>query len=180
MFAPSDEKLVQQALKDNKKAWLQLIQRYERTIYNYALRMVSHRDDALDLMQDVFMSVFRNLASWRGDSSFKTWMMTIAHHRCVEYYRRRKQDHDTSDFADHMSDTDWDNPEGVYIGQQRVQKLVRAMQYLPLEQRLVVELKFFQHLALADIAEQLRVPLNTVKSRLYGAVAKLQELVEVA
>jgi len=179
VFAPSDERLVQQALTNNKKAWLQLIQRYERIIYNYALRMLSNRDDALDLMQDVFFSVFRNLESWRGDSSFKTWMMTIAHHRCVEHYRRRKSGHDESDFENHMTDNEWDNPELVYAGQQRSQQLVRAMQKLPLEQRLIVELKFFQHLSLADIADQLQVPLNTVKSRLYGAVAKLQEWVEV-
>lgn len=179
MFAPSDERLVKQALADNKKAWLQLISRYERLVYNYALRMVGNREDALDLMQEVFLSVFRHLASWRGESSFKTWLMTIAHHRCIEHYRRRKLISSDSELTDHASDDEWHNPEQVYAGQQRGQQLFRAMQKLSLEQRLVVELKFFQHMQLADIAQQLEIPLSTAKSRLYGAVTKLQEWVEV-
>lgn len=179
MFAPSDERLVKQALLNNEKAWLQLISRYEGLVYNYALRMLGNRDDALDLMQDVFLSVFRNLATWRGECLFKNWLMTIAHHRCIEHYRRRKPTTDDSAIADYASDDEWHSPEQVYAGQQRGQQLFRAMQKLPLEQRMVVELKFFQHLQLTDIASQLNVPLNTVKSRLYGAVNKLQEWVEV-
>ncbi|RUO47446.1 RNA polymerase sigma factor [Pseudidiomarina donghaiensis] len=179
MFAPSDQRLVKQALINNKKAWLQLISRYERLVYNYALRMVGNREDALDLMQDVFLSVFRNLATWRGESSFKNWLMSIAHYRCIEHYRRRKFATDDSEVADQASDDDWHNPEQVYAGQQRGMQLFRAMQKLPLDQRLVVELKFFQHMHLADIAQQLEIPLSTVKSRLYGAVSKLQEWVEV-
>lgn len=179
MFAPSDERLVKQALLNKENAWLQLISRYERLVYNYALRMLGNRDDALDLMQDVFLSVFRNLATWRGECSFKNWLMTIAHHRCIEHYRRRKSTTDDSAIDDYTSDDEWHSPEEVYAGQQRGQQLFRAMQKLPLEQRMVVELKFFQHLQLTDIASQLNVPLNTVKSRLYGAVNKLQEWVEV-
>lgn len=178
MFAPSDQRLVKRALENNKQAWLELVKRYEGLVYNYALRMVSNRDDALDLMQEVFLSVFRNLAAWRGESSFKNWMMTIAHHRCIEHYRRRKSFEADYDFEQEASTADWDSPEAVYSGQQQGQRLVRAMQELPIEQRVVVELKFFQHLSLQEIAQQTETPLNTVKSRLYGAVSKLQELVE--
>ncbi|WP_339880248.1 RNA polymerase sigma factor [Pseudidiomarina gelatinasegens] len=179
MFAPSDERLIKRALDNNKQAWLQLISRYERLVYNYALRMVGNRDDALDLMQEVFISVFRNLESWRGESSFKNWMMTIAHHRCIEHFRRRKIISDDSDVNEQVSEDAWHNPEQVYAGQQRGQQLFKAMQKLPVEQRMVVELKFFQHLQLGDISKQLDVPLSTVKSRLYGAITKLQEWVEV-
>lgn len=178
MFAPSDERLIKRALENNKEAWLQLVKRYEGLVYNYGLRMVGNRDDAMDLMQDVFVSVFRNLAGWRGECSFKNWLMTIAHHRCIEHYRRRRDYHSDDQLDDQASDNDWDNPERIYAGQQRGQQLIRAMQELPLEQRQIVELKFFQHLKLQDIATQLDTPLNTVKSRLYSAVSKLQELVE--
>lgn len=178
MFAPSDERLVRRALENNKQAWLQLVQRYEGLVFNYALRMSGSRDDALDLMQDVFLSLFRNLAGWRGESSFKNWLMKIAHHRCIEHFRRRKDHADDYDFEQQESGSDWHDPEAVYQGQQRTQQLVKAMQELPIEQRLVVELKFFQHLKLQEISLQLDVPLNTVKSRLYKAVERLQQLVE--
>ena len=64
MFERSDETLVKQALKGKKSAWVTLVKRYEKNLYNYTLRMVSNPDDALDLMQDVFMAVF-GLISWR-------------------------------------------------------------------------------------------------------------------
>ncbi len=178
VFAPSDERLVRRALENNKQAWLQLVQRYEGLVFNYALRMSGSRDDAMDLMQDVFLSLFRNLAGWRGESSFKNWLMKIAHHRCIEHFRRRREFADEHDFEQQESELDWHNPEAVYQGQQRTQKLVAAMQELPLEQRIVVELKFFQHLKLQEMSQQLDVPLNTVKSRLYKAVERLQQLVE--
>ena len=62
MFERSDETLVKQALNGKKSAWITLVKRYEKNLYNYTLRMVSNPDDAMDLMQDVFMAVFRNLA----------------------------------------------------------------------------------------------------------------------
>ncbi len=180
MFAPSDERLVERALENNKQAWLQLVKRYEGLVYNYGLRMLGQREDAQDLLQDVFLSVFRNLASWRAEASFKTWLLTIAHHRCIEVYRRRRE-HIDIDSVDHQaSDQDWHHPDRVYQGQQRAKQLVTALQQLPIEQRQVVELKFFQHLPLAEIAAQLHVPLSTVKSRLYSAVEKLQHYLETA
>lgn len=181
MFAPSDERLVKRAIAQHKHAWLQLVRRYEGLVYNYALRMTGQRADALDVMQDVFLSVYRSLHRWRGESSFKTWLMIIAHHRCVEFFRRQRQQYDNDDELTTLASDDvWDSPEAVYAGQQQGQQLVRAMQQLPIEQRLIVELKFFQHLSLQEIAEQLHTPLNTVKSRFYKAVERLQKLVEGA
>ena len=113
MFERSDETLVKQALKGKKSAWITLVKRYEKNLYNYALRMVSNPDDAMDLMQDVFVAVFRNLASFRGESPFKGWMFKIAHYRCIEFYRKKKptqslddipeQEEQTSDVCPEMS-----------------------------------------------------------------------------
>lgn len=180
MFAPADEKLIKRALDNNQQAWLQLVKRYEGLVYNYGLRMLGQRDDAEDLLQEVFLSVFRNLASWRGEASFKTWLLTITHHRCIEVYRRRREHIDIDGVDSPVSDIDWHHPEQVYQGQQRGLQLLVALHKLPLEQRQVVELKFFQHLPLAAIAAQLNVPLSTIKSRLYSAVDKLQQELETA
>ena len=179
VFAPSDERLVKLALRNNKDAWLQLVKRYEGLLYNYGLRMLGNAEDALDLMQEVFFSVYRSLSSWRGDSSFKTWLMTIAHRRCVEQYRRRREEVGDEALAEQESNDLWHDPEQVFVRQQKGLRLLQAMQQLPIEQRLVVELKFFQQLAHTDIAEQLEIPLNTVKSRFYTAIETLKSLIEV-
>lgn len=71
MFERSDETLIAQALQGKKSAWLTLVKRYEKNIYNYALRMVNNPADAMDLMQDVFIALFRNLSKFRGECPFK-------------------------------------------------------------------------------------------------------------
>jgi RNA polymerase sigma-70 factor (ECF subfamily) len=179
VFERSDETLVKKALKGNKSAWITLVKRYEKNLYNYTLRMVSNPDDALDLMQDVFMAVFRNLASFRGDSPFKGWMFKIAHYRCIEFYRRKKPTQSLDDIPEQEEQTSEVCPEMQMFNGQQANILNSAMQLLPVNQKLVVELKFFQHCTFDDIAQQLGISVNTVKSRLYSALDKLKGHLEL-
>lgn len=179
MFERSDETLVKQAQKGKKSAWVTLVKRYEKNLYNYTLRMVSNPDDALDLMQDVFMAVFRNLASFRGDSPFKGWLFKIAHYRCIEFYRRKKPTQSLDDAPEQQEQSDDTCPEAHFFSGQQASLLKKAMQTLPVNQKLVVELKFFQHCTFDDISKQLGVSVNTVKSRLYSALDKLKDHLEL-
>ena len=92
MFEKRDEQLIEQALKGHKKAWFALIKRYESAIYQYGVRMTGNPHDAADLMQDIFIAVFRSLTNYRGEGSFKAWLFRIAHFRCIEFYRRKRPD----------------------------------------------------------------------------------------
>ncbi|SES93087.1 RNA polymerase sigma factor [Thalassotalea agarivorans] len=179
MFERSDETLVKQALKQNKSAWLALVKRYEKAIYNYTLRMVSNEQDAMDLMQDVFIAVFRNLANFRGDSAFKSWLFKIAHYRCIEFYRKKRPTQSLDEAPEQEAEEHHACPEhAAQLGQQ-AKELHVAMQQLPFNQKVVVELKFFQHCTFDDIAYQLGISVNTAKSRLYTALDKLKGLLEV-
>lgn len=179
MFERSDDTLVKHALSGKKSAWIALVKRYETSIYNYALRMVSNPDDALDLMQDVFVAVFRNLASFRGDSKFKSWLFRIAHYRCIEYYRRKKPTQSFDDEPEMVADVVDSCPEHSFAQSQQSLALISAMKLLPVNQRTVIELKFFQHFTFEEISQQLGVSSNTVKSRLYSALDKLKVNLEV-
>lgn len=179
MFERSDETLVKQALKGKKSAWITLVKRYEKNLYNYALRMVSNPDDAMDLMQDVFVAVFRNLASFRGESPFKGWMFKIAHYRCIEFYRKKKPTQSLDDIPEQEEQTSDVCPEMSFHSGQQANMLNCAMQLLPVNQKLVVELKFFQHCTFEDIAMQLGISVNTAKSRLYSALDKLKGHLEL-
>lgn len=179
MFERSDETLVKQALKGKKSAWITLVKRYEKNLYNYALRMVSNPDDAMDLMQDVFVAVFRNLASFRGESPFKGWMFKIAHYRCIEFYRKKKPTQSLDDIPEQEEQTSDVCPEMSLHSGQQANMLNCAMQLLPVNQKLVVELKFFQHCTFEDIAMQLGISDNTAKSRLYSALDKLKGHLEL-
>lgn len=180
MFERSDESLIKQALKGKKSAWISLVKRYEKNVYNYTLRMVNHPEDAMDLMQDIFMAVFKGLASFRGDSPFKGWLFRIAHYRCIEYYRRKKPMQSLDDLPEQHDEADNLCLEEQLFSGQTNSALHQAMQLLPINQKLVVELKFFQQCTFEDIAVQLGISTNTVKSRLYSALDKLKDNLEVS
>ena len=177
MFEKSDEQLIEKALGGNKKAWLNLLRRYESGVYNYGIRMTGNNDDALDLMQEVFISVFRNLANYRGDGCFRGWLFKIAHYRCIEFYRRKRPNQSLDDVPE-IESTALPMDELLLTNQQSHQ-LVSAMQYLPVAQKAVIELKFFGQFTFDEIAQQLDISVNTAKSRLYSALAKLKTLLEV-
>lgn len=178
MFTSTDEQLIKKALAGNKKAWFSLIQRYEKSVYNYGLRMTGNPADSQDLMQDIFVSVFRNLSSYQGTGAFKSWLFRIAHYRCVEFYRRRKPNV-SLDETPEIEESEQSTPEQLLQGDQSQRELHKAMQRLPVNQRAVVELKFFGQFTFDEIAVQLGVSANTVKSRLYSALEKLKGHLEV-
>lgn len=174
MFGQSDEKLISKALQGDNIAWLRLVKRYESAIFHYALRMTGNRDDAQDLMQETFLSVYRSLQTYQATGSFKGWLFRIANFRCIELYRRSKTTQDINDLPEAACTKSL--PDSQLTAQQTNTLLIAAMQQLPINQRLVVELKFFSQFTFDEIAEQLDISSNTAKSRLYGALAKLQDL----
>lgn len=178
LFKQTDEKLIAKALKGNQNAWRQLVGRYEQVVYQYALRMTSNADDAMDLMQETFISVCRSLHDFRGDSAFKTWVLRIAHFRTVEFYRKRKWFADESEIQQIDAEPEHACPEFAMDNQQTQKKIMQLMKQLPFEQKLIVELKIFQQHTFDVIGQQLGVSNNTVKSRFYTALDKLKVLLE--
>ncbi len=177
MLTQTDEKLVSKALTGHKQAWIKLVRRYEKPVYHYALRMCNRHEDAQDLMQDIFISVYRNLASYRGEGAFRGWLFRIAHCRVVEYYRRKKPLQSIEDCPEPELEEGL-QPESVFQQDRQGQQLAAAMQQLPLAQKAVVELKFYGQFTCDDIAQQLGISSNTVKSRLYAGLDKLKGLLE--
>lgn len=169
----TDESLVARALAGSNGAWTKLVKRYEKRVYNYALRMVGHPDDAFDLMQEVFVGVHRNLAGFRGDGAFPAWLFRIASFRCTDYLRRRRFTEEYDDEASHSNGGP--GPEEMTFATHANQQITAALADLPDEQRQVVELKFFQHFTFEDIAGQLGISPNTAKTRLYSALRKLKQ-----
>ena len=174
---PTDEHLAARAVKGSQAAWRALVERYETRVYNYALRMIGHPDDALDLMQEVFVGVYRNLPSFRGDAAFAAWLFRIASYRCTDYLRRRRI-HAAFDETESPAQSDSD-PHTEALATHANERLAGALALLPPEQRHVVELKFFQQFTFEDIAEQLGISPNTAKTRLYAALRKLKSREEL-
>lgn len=172
MFFQSLETLITKAQQGNKRAWLKLVKQHESQVYNHCLRMLNNPDDAMDLMQEVFISVYKSLSNFRGESSFNTWLFQIVHRRGVEFYRRRKLYQPLDDVPEQICQHS--ELEQSQLAQLEHNRLKVMMNNLPWEQRLVIELKFFQHCTFEEIAQQLDISTNTAKSRLYSALGKLK------
>lgn len=177
MFQRSDESLINKALAGDERAWHQLVGRYQSMLYFYSLRLLGNPDDARDLLQDVLMVLCRNLAQFRGDSSFKTWLFGIANYRAMDMLRKRKPTTDLSEVAE-PSSCDSQLHEAQLETQQTEQLVQQQLRCLPPEQRLIVELRFYQQFTFDEIATQLALSSNTVKSRFYAALDKLKAQLE--
>ncbi|MFN3235969.1 MAG: RNA polymerase sigma factor [Pseudomonadales bacterium] len=170
----TDQQLIESAMQGSERAWLNLVKRYEKRVYNYALRMSGNSDDALDIMQDVLVSVYRNLKNYRGEGEFPAWLFRIASFRCIDYFRRR-QFHTPADEQELFDESHAHQPEMNLAAVQSNRDMTELMALLPLEQRQVIELKFFQNFTFDEISGQLGISSNTAKTRLYAALGKMKK-----
>jgi len=170
-----DEKLIEKALGGSQSSWVNLVKRYEGLVYNYCLRMTFNNSDAMDLMQEVFLAVYRNLPSYRGDGKFKGWMMRIAANKTTDFIRAKFRNplHQAEEVFEDDFHSDH-SPHLAYEEHNKNQQIMKMLATLPEEQRMVVELKFFQHFTFEEISRQTGVATSTIKTRLYSALQKLK------
>lgn len=180
-----DEALIAAALNGSAYAWEKLVKRYETQIFNYGVRLTGNSSDAMDLMQEVFMGVYRNLHRFRGDAKFSSWIFRIAHNKAVDMNRRRRLlsnqlriNDDEFDILDILPGDTGNEPDEKLGTQQQNGKITRMLARLSLEQRLVVEFKVFQSLTFDEIAVMQDISANTVKTRFYTALKKLKAVSE--
>ena len=180
-----DEALIAAALNGSTYAWEKLVKRYETQIFNYSVRLTGNSSDAMDLMQEVFLGVYRNLHRFRGDAKFSSWIFRIAHNKAVDMNRRRRllsnqlrMNDDEFDILDILSGDTGNEPDEKLGTQQQNGKITKMLARLSLEQRLVVEFKVFQSLTFDEIAVMQDISANTVKTRFYTALKKLKAVSE--
>lgn len=179
-----DQALISDALAGSARAWEELVRRHESRVYNFSLRLTGNETDARDLMQEVFLGVYRNLKKFRGDSRFSTWLFRIAHNKAVDMSRRRYQFADqaeagSADPMDRFAAPDSQaDPLHELLESQGNRRVAAMLNSLSWEQRMVVELKVFQCHTFEEIAALESVPANTAKTRFYTALKNLKAFVE--
>ena len=180
-----DEALIAAALNGSAFAWEKLVKRYESKIYNHGLRLMGNSSDAMDLMQEVFLGVYRNLHRFRGDAKFSSWIFRIAHNKAMDLNRKKRVlagypvDSDgEGDAFDSFADEAAIEPAMELLQTEQNRNVMAMLNSLPFEQRLIVELKVFQSLTFEEIAEMQGISDNTAKTRFYTALRKLKSATE--
>jgi len=168
---PGDiEALIQRCLRGDQQAWDQIVHQYWRKVFNVAYKFVAKHDEAEDLTQDIFLKIFKSLDTFDRRANFQTWLISISRNLCIDHYRSiRKEretidrDVDASDLAPAARDA---SPVAALEQRDRVTLLRRALGGLPDTLRTAVLMRDIQELSYQEIAERLRLPEGTVKSRI--------------
>jgi RNA polymerase sigma-70 factor, ECF subfamily len=165
--------------KGDTSAFNRLVLKWEKNIFNLACRMLYDHEEAAEATQEVFLLAFRNIRRFRRDSKFSTWLYRIALNHCISRLKQRPSGAhiylDDPIAGPHLEQLRVAGTQpGELIRSERKRCVQEAIHMLPLDQRAVVELKFFQDLTFEQMAEVLETPLSTIKSRFYAALEILK------
>jgi len=166
-----DPTLVRRCLEGDRRAFEGLVLRYQRPVFNAALRMLREPQDAMDVAQTTFMKAFEHLSSYDPSHRFYSWIYRIAVNETLNALTLRKP-------AAQINDQEPDEsagPERQLEGEQASQALEDALMRITPELRSVIILRHVMHLSYQDMADILELPTKTVKSRLYSARQLLRE-----
>ena len=183
--------LVRRCLSGDAVAWEEIVQRYNRRIYNLCYRFAGSADDAQDLTQEVFIKMYRTLNSYDVErGAFMTWVTTVTRNLLVDNFRKKKQDRMTDSLdaaATEHEDAmplseqiaDKGAPPDTRVESREIRELVhRGLQKLSPELREAVVLRDLQDMDYREIAAVLKVPEGTVKSRINRGRAELARLLQ--
>lgn len=173
-----DRELVARARRGDADAFSDLVRTYQHRVVNYARAMVSNEADAEDVAQDAFVRAYRGLRTFRGDSSFKTWLYRIVTNAARTHLARRRDRPEQTAGDAAMSPEAFGQPatgedlEASVVDRDRID---RALATLPVEMREAVVLRDVEGLDYREIAAALDVPIGTVESRIFRGRARLRD-----
>ena len=157
-----------------------LVLRYEKTVYNLALRMVGDRDDAFDMTQEAFIKAYGSLSSFRGDSKFSVWIYRITTNVCLDFLRSKSRKQQVSlTVSDDDEDAQLDipdpkaDPEQQLIKKISMQSVEEGLKTLPDKQRQILVMRELGGMSYAEIGKALSLEEGTVKSRIFRARKRL-------
>jgi len=183
---PPDETLMLRYQQGDRAAFAQLVRRHQTALFNFALRQVRIPQVAEDVVQESFVRVVQNAADFKHEARFTTWVYTITRNLCIDHLRKRALRKHPS--LDESRGEEGDGPtlgeqtadprasvEREATGTELKERIARAVDTLPDEQREVFLMREIANLPFKEIAEITGVPENTVKSRMRYALERLQE-----
>jgi RNA polymerase sigma-70 factor (ECF subfamily) len=175
MQTTSDEVLIARIAKGDRLAMEELYGRYRVPVYRFVLRMVRNPTTAEDLNSDVFLDVWRQAGTFEGRSAVSTWIFSIARFKALNALQRRPMEELDDEKAGAIEDQA-DDPEIALAKKDKAAVLRACLLKLSAEHREIVNLVYYQHKSVEDVAGIVGIPEATVKTRMFYARKKLSEL----
>jgi RNA polymerase sigma-70 factor, ECF subfamily len=186
-MSDAERELLNKAKKGDVEAFEQLIEGCQKKVFNIALRMIGNYEDASELAQEVFIKIFKSIKNFREDSLFSTWVYKVTTNICIDELRRRKnrkvisldeeiitQDGSISRQVEDLSPT----PQ-MQVEKKELKKIVNeAIKELSEEHRAMIIMREIQGFSYEEIAQILKCPEGTVKSRINRARNQLRQILK--
>lgn len=170
---PDERLLTEKAKGGDKKAFTALVGHYQNRIFAFIMRMTANRESALDLTQDTFLAAYQNLAGFRQDSSFSTWLFQIAANKTRNFLKKSQRETALPDNYDRTTVSC--RPDYELERKEYEQALLEAVASLPLKQRTVFNLRFYEQLKFDEIARIQGSSVSAAKTNFAEALKKLKK-----
>lgn len=182
--ASAEARLLERCRSGSREAFDELMQRYERRVYNLAYRLSGNYDEAMDIAADSFVRIYNSLGNFRGDSSFLTWLYRVVTNIFLDHRKRQRArpsqsldeliEQDDSSLRQQQI-ADGPTPEEHVAAGERTSVILAAIESLPDYQRAMVVLYHMEDQSYEEIAAAFGLPIGTVKSRLNRARLALKQ-----
>lgn len=186
-----EEKLIERLKRRDEAAFTELMELYQTKVFHLLFRMLGDKEEARDVAQDVFYTVFKSIDSFRGDSKLSTWIYRVATNHCknrIKYLGRRARgqkqefnelsEKDSVESGTMQTSATIDRPDQAVEGMETESIVQRALAKLDEEHRTLVVMRDIEGLSYEEIQSVTGLAEGTVKSRLHRARLQLKELVE--
>jgi RNA polymerase sigma factor (sigma-70 family) len=184
--AERDLAWVTAALEGDQAAYISLLETYRENIYYMMLKMVRNQDDAEDLTIEAFGKAFKRLPSFNPEYAFSTWLFRIASNNAIDFIRKKKKsatlsldqdDDDESSIAFDVQSKEL-NPEQELVKGQHIEEMHKLIDALKPKYKKLVELRYLSELSYDEIADEMDLPLGTVKAQLFRARELMFEIMK--
>jgi len=170
-------KFIERALEGDEDAYKSLLKRYENGIYNLIYQMIKNREETEDLVQETFVKAFKSLHSYNKQYAFSTWLYKIAFNHSIDAIRKKKLKTLPLDRpiqlregeVHHQIRDDTHSPERDYIFEERKTRIQETIETLPKKYREAIILRHQEERSYEEISDILKIPIGTVKARIFRA-----------
>ncbi len=175
---------IRQALEGDQKAYEAILNRFRGQIFNLIYRMVRNKIEAEDLTQETFIKAFNALATFNAEYAFSTWLYKIAVNNCIDHFRKKRlktypidnpiQAKD-GELQREFPDTTFQGPETRLLSREKSFQIQEAIDSLPEKYKTAIVLRHSEDQSYEEIADQLKIPIGTVKVRIFRAREMLKK-----
>ena len=184
----SDKELVNLALQQNQAAFIVLYTRYNAGVKNHISKYIAQAEDKEDVALESFQKAFSQISSYNPEFKFSTWLYRIARNTALDHISKRDREKNnlpTTSISDTLAEINdmaaaMHNPEDDIIKQQEYDKWMANIEKLKDDYRVVARMNLIDHFGYKEIAEQLDLPINTVKTKIRRAKAQLLKMMEMS